>query len=356
MVLKQKSKLGILMAAMLAIFLLQSPVYSETLESFDGSDHTQENDLFKDLGSKKKISALDYVLAKSKQAQKNGKYAEAMKPINYFIKKKFLKEHHNAVLKFKKDGASQLGDMNVDLLKLYLQKASVYLDILENDLGKQSEKERNTMILMIHLASGAAIEKGMEEDFADELEDRLGKILKEQEAIKVKGSWFLGTSYITWRDEVTLITGSGAEVAIRSTNSGALVCMGRKWTNAYHEWEGLVGFAQATATVGNDNPSVQYFQSGVPVQLLVLAGSYHHRPYSGGVGIGFEGGFVARRGDYEVPASATGIDSDTIVTLSTLVSLRWRYGESSKYELQAKMGKMWAMPSSTILVGFAYNF
>ncbi len=285
---------------------------------------------------------------------KSGNTSKALSTLNFLIKKKYIKEHKNALSTYSKTAnASDLGETPKGLILLYLQKGLIYVDILKLSYTAMSERQRSNLTRMIRMAVDIALEVGYKEDFADALLATLTQVENDYKDNLVNENWFLGLSYITWRDEITLKTQSNQELKIRTTNSGLMVSGGKRWSNAFQEWSVSAGYALADATVGNDDPNINYFQSGVSSSLFSASGDWHWRPNADAIAMGVEGILALRSGDYEEPANSNGIDDKTKITLGALLSVKWRV---DPLEFQTKIGKLLGMPSSFVSFGLLYNF
>lgn len=285
---------------------------------------------------------------------KSGQSSKALKTLNFLIKKRYMKEHRRAMSSYARNGnASDLSDVQKGLILLYLQKGLIYVDILKLQYARLTEGQRLKLSRMVRMASDIALEVGFKEDFADALLETLLQIEKDFKDAKVNNNWFTGLHYITWRDEVTLKTLGGQDLKIRTTNSGLMVIVGKRWANAFEEWSISGGYAVADATVGNDDPNINYFQSGVATSLLSASGDWHWRPSSGSIALGLEGMVAYRAGDYEDPVNSNGIEDKTKITLGVLGSVKWRI---DSFEFQTKFGKLLGMPSSLVSFGLLYHF
>tara|TARA_R110000868_G_scaffold209490_5_gene459319 strand:- start:1442 stop:2518 length:1077 start_codon:yes stop_codon:yes gene_type:complete len=285
---------------------------------------------------------------------KSGQTKKALSTLNFLIKKRYMKEHRTALSSYSSNGnASDLGEVSKGLILLYLQKGLIYVDILRAQYAAMSERQRTTLARMIRMAVDIALEVGYKEDFADALLATLQQIEKDYKDSLISNNWFAGLHYITWRDEITLTTAAGQELKIRTTNSGLMAIVGKRWANAFQEWSLSGGYAVADATVGNDDPNINYFQSGVASSLLTASGDWHWRPNSDSIAIGLEGILAFRAGDYEDPTNSNGISDKTLITLGVLGSVKWRI---EPFEFQTKFGKVLGMPSSFVSFGALYHF
>lgn len=285
---------------------------------------------------------------------KKGDTKKALSTLNFLIKKKYMNEHRKAYASFSATGnASELSELPKGLILIYLQKSLIYIDILKVQYAKMTVSQRQHLSQMIRMSAETALEVGFKEDFADALLLTLREIEKDFTDHQVLTNWFTGLHYVTWRDEITLKTLAGDEVKIRTTNSGLMAILGKRWANAFNEWSISGGYALSDATVGNDDPNVNYFQSGVGVNLLAASGDWHWRPSAGSIALGVEGILVFRVGDYEEPANSNGIDDKSKITLGTLASFKWRL---DPVEFQTKFGKLLGMPSSFVSFGLNYHF
>lgn len=284
---------------------------------------------------------------------KSGQTKKALSTLNFLIKKRYMNEHRTALRSYAANGnASDLSEVPKGLILLYLQKGLIYVDILRSQYAIMSERQRSTLAKMIRMAVDIALEVGYKEDFADALLATLQQIEKDYKDALVSNNWFTGLHYITWRDEITLTTIGGQELKIRTTNSGLMAIVGKRWANAFEEWSLSGGYAVADATVGNDDPTINYFQSGVASSLLSASGDWHWRPNSDSIAIGAEGILVFRSGDYEDPTNSNGISDKTLITLGVLGSIKWRI---EPVEFQTKFGKVLGMPSSFVSFGVIYH-
>lgn len=285
---------------------------------------------------------------------KSGNTSKALSTLNFLIKKRYMNEHRTAMRSYSSQGnASDLGDLPKGLILLYLQKGLIYVDILKVQYANMNQRQRQTLSKMVQMAADTALEVGFKEDFADALLATLRQIEKDFTDAQINNNWFTGIHYVTWRDEITLISAGGQEVPIRTTNSGLMFILGKRWANAFYEWSYSGGYALADATVGNDDPNVNYFQSGVASSLLAASADWHWRPSAGQIAIGAEGMIAYRTGDYEDPPGSGGIDDKSKITLGALASFKWRI---EPIEFQTKFGKLLGMPSSFVSFGLLYHF
>ena len=285
---------------------------------------------------------------------KSGNTSKALSTLNFLIKKKYINEHRKALSTYARTNtASDLTDTSKGLILLYLQKGLIYVDILKVSYASMAERQRTNLARMIRMAVDIALEVGYKEDFADALLATLQQVEKDYKDNLINENWFVGLGYITWRDEITLKTQTNQELKIRTTNSGLMVSGGKRWANAFQEWSVSGGYALADATVGNDDPNINYFQSGVSSSLLTASGDWHWRPNADSIAMGIEGILALRSGDYEEPANSNGIEDKTKITLGALLSVKWRI---EPVEFQTKFGKLLGMPSSFVSFGLLYHF
>lgn len=285
---------------------------------------------------------------------KSGQTKKALETLNFLIKKRYFNEHRRALKTYAaRSSTDGLDDLPKGLILLYLQKGLIYIDILKLQYAKMSLSQRIAMTKMVRLSVDTALDVGFKEDFADALLATLQQIEKDFNDAQINNNWYAGFHYVTWRDEITLKTLSGQEMPIRSTNSGLMLTIGKRYYNAFYDWGISGGYAVADATVGNDNPTVNYFQSGVASSLLSAGIDWHWRPANSSISLGGEGLIIYRTGDYEEPTNSAGIEDKSIFTLGALASIKWRI---DPVEFQTKIGKILGMPSSFVSLGMLYHF
>lgn len=286
--------------------------------------------------------------------QKTGQYERALRFIDSIIQRQFQRQNQIVQRNFNPSAISGLDEeVPNGLVLLYLLKSTIFNAQLLHHLEEFTEEQREHYFNFIKTSAELAFTTAYKEDYADKLLASVNKIEKEYRDSVFTKNYYVGLHYFTWRDEITLKSASGSEFKVRTTNSGLGTVVGKRWANAKREYTLFGALALADATVGNDNPVVNYFQSGVSTKLVQVGGGAYYRPNAGGVAIGAELACLYRTGDYEDPPGAATIEDTSLLSVGAFVGLKWKISE---IEFQLRMGKVLGMPSSAANFGLGYHF
>ncbi len=286
--------------------------------------------------------------------QKNGQYERALRFIDSIVERQFQRQDMILQRNFTPSGVSALDDeIPQGLVLLYLLKSTIFNAQLTHQLDQFTHEQLERYFNFIKTSAELSFASAYKEDYADKLLTSVNKIEKEYRDSLFAENYYVGLHYFTWRDEVTLKSASGAEFKVRSTNSGLGALVGKRWANARREYTIFGALALADATVGNDNPNVNYFQSGVSTKLAQFGAGAYYRPQASGVALGADLAAIYRLGDYEDPPGAATLEDTSLLSAGVFAVLKWKI---SVVEFQLRMGKVLGMPSSVTNFGLAYHF
>lgn len=286
--------------------------------------------------------------------QKTGQYERGIRFVDSMTDRHFESANQVVLRNFSPSAISSIDqELPRGLVLLYLLKSTMYNAKLLHPTEELTDEQRERYFQFIKVSAEMAFTAAYKEDYADKLLASVNKLEKEFRDSVVKENYYFGVHYFTWRDEVTLKSAAGAEYKVRSTNSGLGVLLGKRWANANREYTLFGALALADSTVGNDNPTVNYFQSGVSTKMAQVGAGAFYRPNAGSVAVGGELAGVYRIGDYEDPPGGATIDDKSLLSVGAFVALKWTI---SVVEFQLRMGKVLGMPSSAIDFGLAYHF
>ncbi len=286
--------------------------------------------------------------------QKTGQYERALRFVDSIIERQFEADNQTVLRNFTPSSIASIdSEIPQGLVLLYLLKSTVYNGILLHRTQELTGEQKEYYFNFIKTSAELAYTAAYKEDYADKLIASVTQLEKEYRDNLFVENYFLGLHYFTWRDEITLKSASGQEFKVRATNSGLGVLGGKRWASARREYTLFGALSAADSTVGNDDPTVNYFQSGVSTKMAQLGAGAFYRPMAGGVSIGSEIAGVYRIGDYEEPPGAATIEETSLLTVGVFVALKWKI---SMLEFELRMGKILGMPSSATNFGLAYHF
>ena len=279
--------------------------------------------------------------------EKIEEYSTAIK-IYYLLIKTYYKSKNSEIIQsYKTSGTDDLPEAPNKLYLYYHRIAESMVQIYLRDYEKLSEKDRQALRAKARMYVEILGESEYEDDSYDTVTERFEKHDKYLVDVVYHSGWFLSTSYISYRNELSIQRESdGLVVPINSTVDGLCIGGGWRYENAFWEY-GINGcFSPATMNVDTDS-SVTYQQSGVGSTTLIVGPSFLWKPKSGDVSIGFHIPFIYNTGDYTVPTGYT-ISDDTLLTYGYFLETNWKL---SNWGLFTKFGKASQFKSSLWMVG-----
>lgn len=190
------------------------------------------------------------------------------------------------------------------------------------------------------------------EDEAEELFEAAGERNSEYERLVFKRSKNILISYMTWQDELELVSSNGSIQEIKSTAEGTCFGGGFEYANSYVNYKLDACIAFANATVGEDSSEIDYFQSNVTERALFLFPGVKWMPSAGGVSIGISTPFVYRVGDFTEPDGFT-IEGKSKLGIGLMLESGWR---RESFGVDLKLGKISGFSSTTMSFGINYKF
>ena len=262
------------------------------------------------------------------------------------IKKKYSKINSKVTSSYRKNGnADNIPEIDEKLSYYYYKKAyntKVLYDQSNTQLYFKAAK----------MFSEICMEGEFYEDEAEELFEEVSSRSSEYRKLLFSRSKVLSISYLTWQDDLKLISPAGQEQEIHSTAEGTCFGGGVNYSNAYVNYKMEGCFAMATSTVGEDSKDVKYFQTDVSQRAIFLYPGVLWKPQAGDVSIGFSTPLVYRVGDYTQPDGFE-IESTSKLSFGLMLESKYQY---KKIGLDLKLGKLIGFSSSVLSFGLNYFF
>ena len=245
-------------------------------------------------------------------------------------------------------------EVNEKLWTAYHRRAESLTQMILNPRFKLSPKVESLYKKTALMYAAILEETDYEDDTYDTIPERIEQFYKDIEAKTYRSSWFINSSYVSWRDNVKLVRNTGEVINLTSTGEGT--CFGGGWRYENDYWETSFNgcYAFTSQTIGNDDTTdnINYFQKGVSATALVAGPSFLWKPASKQASLGINIPFVYRSGSYEDPNNGT-LEDTTIFTYGFLLQLDWRL---TKWGITTKFGKLQRFSSSFWSLGAMYTF
>jgi hypothetical protein len=278
--------------------------------------------------------------------EKIGDYKEALVIYSVLIKKKYPKKNKTVIASYRKNSnADDIPEIDEKLSYYYYKKAF-------NTKMLYEESNEELYYKASKMFSEICMEGDHYDDEAEELFEAVAERNSEYKRLIFKRSKNLLVSYMSWQDNLTLISPSGQEQEIHSSSEGTCFGGGFNYANAYVNYKMEGCLALATAIVGEDSSNVDYFQSDVAQRALFLFPGAMWKPQAGSVSIGFSTPFVYRVGDFTEPEGFT-IDGKSKLAIGLMLESNWRH---KSFGVDFKFGKLFGFTSSTMSLGMNYHF
>jgi hypothetical protein len=278
--------------------------------------------------------------------EKLGNHRESLFLFTLLIKKKFSKLNRRVINSYKTNRhAEEIPEIDTKLAFYYYKKAVNAKALYDVDKN-----------LLFYKAALMYAEISMEnKDYEDRAEDLIEEIQSknlEYKRLEFTRSTSFLISYITWQDKLTLTSPTGSQQEIRSSAEGTCLGGGINYENAYLNYKVDACFVFATATVGEDSKSVDYFQTNVSERAFFLFPGVRWKPALGGVSIGVSTPVVYRVGDFTEPEGFT-IEDKSKLSLGLMIESGWKKGS---FGVDLKIGKLIGFASTTMSFGGTYQF
>ncbi|MEC7278164.1 MAG: CDC27 family protein [Bdellovibrionota bacterium] len=286
--------------------------------------------------------------------EKLGRWKEAEKMYTSLILNHYKAKNHAIIAAYKSGDYEGDEDIPEKLLEAYHRRAEALAQIILADdrplRPNLYELLKKTSFMYVAILE----ESDYEDDSYETITERIEKREQHLKAVKYRTSWFVQSSYVSWRDEVKLIRSSGGEYTLKSTGEGT--CLGGGWRYENDYWETNISgcYALTNQTIGNDDPNdpFTYFQKDVSSSALFFGPSFLWKPASKQASIGLHIPFVIRQAEYEA-AEGDIIEDADIFTYGLLLQADWRF---EKWGITTKFGKVQRFSSSIWSLGALYTF
>ncbi len=274
-------------------------------------------------------------------------YGAAIKLYYSLIKANYKDKNSEILQSYKTNGTDDLPEAPNKLYLYYHRIAESMARLYLRDYGKLNQNEKETIRKRVSMYVEILGESDYDNDSYDTINERLEKHDKYLVDKVFHSSWFLSTSYISYRNQLSIERQSdGLVVPINSTVDG--ICIGGGWRYQSAFWEYNLNGCYSAATMNVDtDSSITYQQSGVASTTFLFGPSVLWKPKSGDVSIGIHIPFIYNTGDYTVPAGYT-ISDDTLLTYGYFLETNWKL---SSWGIFTKFGKAAQFKSSLWMVG-----
>lgn len=284
--------------------------------------------------------------------EKLEKWSNAQKIYAYLITRRYKAANNMVIKQYKTSGTDDLPEAPGKLYEYYHKRAEaltqIYLTRYESLSPKVRQLYKKTALMYVAILD----DSDYDDDSYDTIGERLEKFDKELKDSIYKPSWFVKSSYISWRDRLQLVFPSGQKSTIESTGEGLCIGGGWRYENEFFEFNLNGCYAGASMTVGKENSSITYFQKGVTSTAVIAGPSILWKPKSKGASFGVNLPFVYRTGDYSEPTGFV-LEDVTIFTYGYLLEAGWRF---TKWGFFTKFGKIKRLSSSLWMFGTQYTF
>lgn len=283
--------------------------------------------------------------------EKLKQWSNAQEAYAYLIKKRYKTINNKLVMQYK-SGTANLSEAPGKLYEYYHKRAEaltqIYTSRYELLSPKLRQLYRRTALMYVAILEDS---DNYEDDSYESISERLEKFDKYLKDSIYKPSWFIKSSYISWRDKLQMLFPNGQESTIESTGEGLCLGGGWRYENEFYEFNLNGCYARASMTVGKENSALTYFQKGVSSAAIIAGPSILWKPYSKGASFGVNLPFVYRTGKYTEPAGFV-LKDVNIFTYGYLLEAGWRL---PKWGFFTKFGKIERLSSSIWMFGIQYT-
>ncbi len=274
-------------------------------------------------------------------------YGAAIKIYYSLIQANYKEKNSEILQSYKAHGTDDLPEAPNKLYLYYHRIAESMTRFYLRDYNKLSKNEKETIRKRTTMYVEILGESEYDNDSYDTITERFEKHDKYLVDKVYHASWFLSTSYISYRNQLSIERQSdGLVVPINSTVDG--LCIGGGWRYQSAFWEYNLNGCYSAATMNVDTDSaITYQQSGVASTTFLFGPSVLWKPKSGDVSVGIHIPFIYNTGDYTVP-DGYDIDNDTLLTYGYFLETNWKL---DSWGIVTKFGKAAQFKSSLWMVG-----
>ncbi len=186
------------------------------------------------------------------------------------------------------------------------------------------------------------------------IQDQIEEKIKVEDQRAYKGNWYAFVDVISWQDRVYLKnTATGVKTPLLSTAIGSSLGFGRKWSNVKYEFniEGMYSFA--TSTINSEDTSVNYIQSSVPVNSIIVGPGMYYKAFSEKVFVGLQIPVSYRKGNWTLPEGTYQFENDRQIGAGYFIQVKFFIGTIA---IQTRLGKIFPDPGSHWSIGGIYDF
>jgi hypothetical protein len=284
--------------------------------------------------------------------EKLEQWSNAQKIYAFLITRRYKSSNNLVMRQYKNSGTDDLPEVPTKLYEYYHRRAEALTQIYVARYESLSPKLRllykKTALMYVAILE----DSDYDDDSYDTIPERLDGFDKDIKDKVFKPSWFVESSYISWRDKLQLVFPNGQTSIIESTGEGLCLGGGWRYENEFFEFNLNGCYAGAAMTVGKENSTLTYFQKGVTSSAIIAGPSILWKPKSKGASFGLNIPFVYRTGDYEEPPGFV-LQDVSIFTYGYLLEAGWRF---PKWGFFTKFGKIKRLSSSLWMFGTQYTF
>ncbi len=284
--------------------------------------------------------------------EKMGQWKNAEKIYAYLITQRYKGANHQMIGAYRSGNVEDAPEIPNKLYAYYHRRAESLTQLYVRDYYTLNDRLRGLYKKTALMYVAILEESDYEDDSYDTIPERLEKFATEVKSKEYRSSWFVQSSYVSWRDKITIIFPDGTKANIDATGEGSCLGGGWRYENDYWEVNFNGCYAVASMTAGKENANISYFQKGVPSTAIIGGPSFLWKPKSKGAAFGVQLPFVYRSGAYESTPGAT-LEETTIFTYGYLLQADWRF---EKWGIFTKFGKIQRFSSSLWSLGAMYSF
>lgn len=328
-------------------------IFNQAKEAFKRENYRQALSIINRRFNLKKNSTPGGALALAGYCyEKLGQLGNAEKIYGFLITKRYRSANRKVIGAFRNGGLDDLEDVPDNLLEYYHRRAEVLAQLYSERYEKLNPKLRalykKTALMYVSILE----ETEYEDDSYESIPEKFEKFEQLVKAETYRTSWFIQSSYVSWRDRLDLLFPNGDKASIETTGEGTCVGGGYRYENDFWEYNINGCYALSSMTAGKENSSISYFQKGVRSSAIIVGPSILWKPKSKGAGFGIHLPIVYRKGAYTEPSSFT-LEDTTIFTYGYLLQADWRF---EKWGIFTKFGKISRFSSSFWSLGGMYSF
>jgi len=246
------------------------------------------------------------------------------------------------------------------LMKYHLQRLTLfYLSIFEvSNNGTKINNQRKRKINWFIDTLANMQENEDDEEFLQDVEDRL--LDKKEELIKYdfKQNYFLSLNFISWQNFHNSVFNT-ENIKLLSTNKSQVITVASRWRNIHHEFNIEFSYLLGSSNISPLENGIGPSQGGVGLNGVLLNFSYHTLKLTDEASFGIELPFLVQRSAFSESLNLTDEQDSLIASKNIRVFTGLVFGvhwDIKRFTLLTKIGKLLNTKSSFLQFGLGYNF